>query len=109
MCTFPGAARVSEEVEEVEADTAPPQSAQAAPRLHQPQRVSSHAGLPAALLARQPDDQRTPAGYRGDVIQAPSLTLLVDTQRDGSWLSPDSQLVQLLIEWYCQMNILMHR
>lgn len=27
----------------------------------------------------------------------------------GSWLSPDSQLVQFLIEWYWQMNILMHR
>lgn len=68
MCTFPGAARVPEEVEEVEADSAPPQSAQAATRLHQPQRVSPHTGVPAALLSRQPDSQRTPCGYCGDVI-----------------------------------------
>lgn len=53
----------------MEADSAPPQSAQAASRLHQPQRVSSHTGLPAALLSRQPDNQWTPRGYCGDVIQ----------------------------------------
>ncbi|TMS11902.1 Vasoactive intestinal polypeptide receptor, partial [Larimichthys crocea] len=63
-----GATRVSEEVEEMEADSAPPQSAQAEPRLHQPQRVSSHTGLPAALLPRQPNNRRTPDGYRGDVM-----------------------------------------
>ena len=69
MSHFSGAARDSEEVEEVEADSAPPQSAQAASRLHQPQRVPSHAGLPAALRPGKPDGQRTPGGHRGDVIQ----------------------------------------
>lgn len=78
----------------METDPAPPQSAQAASRLHQPQRVSPHAGLPAALPSRQPGDRWTPDGYRGDVIQAGigsfalSLSLSI---RNGVWLSADRQ------------------
>lgn len=67
---FPGAARAPEEVEEMEADSAPTQKAAAASRLHQPQRVPSHTGVPAALLFRQPNSRWTPSGYRGGVIQA---------------------------------------
>lgn len=63
-----GAAGAEEEVEEMETHSAPPQSAPAASRLVQQQRFSSHPGVPAALLSRQPDDQRTPCGHPGAVI-----------------------------------------
>lgn len=64
-----GAAGAEEEVEEMEAHSAPSQSAPAAPRLAQPQRFPSHPGVPAALLSRRPDDQRTPRGHAGAVTQ----------------------------------------
>lgn len=54
----------------MEADSAPPQTAPAAPQLHQPQRVPSHTGVLAALLFRQPNSRWTPGGYSGGVIQA---------------------------------------
>lgn len=84
----------------MEADPAPPQSAQAASRLHQPQRVSSHAGLTAALPSRQPGDQWTPDGYRGDVIRAGigsfALSLFLSlslSMHNGVWLGTDRQRV----------------
>lgn len=49
------------------ADPTPPQQAAAAAWLHQPQRVSPHAGVPAALLDKQPGSRRTPRGHGGDV------------------------------------------
>lgn len=64
-----GAAGAEEAVEEMEAHSAPSQSAPAAPRLAQQQRFPSHPGVPVAVLSGQPDDQRTPRGHSGAVIQ----------------------------------------
>lgn len=68
LCILKGAAWDSEEVEEMEAHSAPAQPAQAASQLHQPQWASSHTGVPAALLSRQPHNHWTPCAYCGDVI-----------------------------------------
>lgn len=63
-----GAAGVQEAVEEVEAGPPPSEPAAAPPRLHQPQRLCQHPGVPAALLPREPGEQRPPCGHSGDVI-----------------------------------------
>lgn len=66
----PGPAGDPEEVAEVAVDPAPAQPAPAATtRLHQPQRVAPHAGVPAALLHGRPDRRRTPRGHAGGVTQ----------------------------------------
>lgn len=56
---FPGAARAAAPLEEVDAEPGPGQLAQAPYQLHQPQRLPSHAGLPAAVCTRQPGHCRT--------------------------------------------------
>ncbi|KAM8903589.1 secretin receptor isoform 4-T4 [Spinachia spinachia] len=65
-----GAAGVPEEVAAVAVDPAPAQPAAAPTRLHQPQRVAPHAGVPAALLHGRPDRRRTPRRHAGGVTQA---------------------------------------
>lgn len=62
-----GTARDPEEVETMEDDSAPPQSAEAVPRLYKPKWVSPHPSLHAALLSSGP---RTPCGHCRHVTQA---------------------------------------
>lgn len=59
LCLFAGAARAAAAMEEVDAEPWFSQSAQTPSQLSQPQRVSSHTGLPAALHSRQPGHHST--------------------------------------------------
>lgn len=74
LLAFVGAAGVQEAVEEVEAGAPPSEPAAAPPRLHQPQRLRQHPGVPAALLPGEPDQQRPACGHSGDVMEGPENT-----------------------------------